>query len=61
MCHLDKTSCSRYNTAAHFGMDAESAAARNAFWGEREVCGSSGPKTHFGRGVRGGGGGGGGG
>jgi len=26
MCHLDKTSCSRYNVAAHFGMDAESAA-----------------------------------
>jgi len=27
MCHLDRTSCSRYNTAAHFGMDAESAMA----------------------------------
>ena len=49
MCHLDKTSCSRYNTAAHFGVDAGSAAAaRNAFWSERGVCGSSGPKTHFG-------------
>jgi len=49
MCHLDKTSCSRYNTAAYFGVDAGSAvAARNAFWGERGVCSSSGPKTHFG-------------
>ena len=27
MCHLDKTSCSRYNTAAHFGVDAGFAAA----------------------------------
>ena len=24
------------------------AAARNAFWGGRGVCGGSGPKTHFG-------------
>jgi len=24
------------------------AAARNAFWSERGICGSSGPKTHFG-------------
>jgi len=27
MCHLDKTSCSCHNTAAHFGVDAGSAAA----------------------------------
>jgi len=27
MCHLDKTSCSRYNTAAHFGVNAGFAAA----------------------------------
>jgi len=39
----------RYSTAAHFGVDAVfAAAARNAFWGGRGVCGGSGPKTHFG-------------
>jgi len=44
-----RTSCSRYNTAAHFGVDAGPvAAARNAFWSERGICDSSGPKTHFG-------------
>jgi len=43
MCHLDKTSCSRYNTAAYFGVDAESVAAvRNAFWGGRGVRGGGG-------------------
>jgi len=30
MCHLDKTSCSHYNTAAHFGVDAGSVAAAAA-------------------------------
>jgi len=33
MCHLDKTSCSRYNIAV---------------LGRRGVCGVSGPKTYFG-------------
>jgi len=35
MCHLDKTSCSRYNTAAHFGVDAGSVAAATA--GEKKM------------------------
>jgi len=30
MCHLDKTSRSRYNTAAHFEVDAGSAATAAA-------------------------------
>jgi len=39
MCHLDKTFCSRYNTAVLGRGVCGGSGPKNAFWGGRGVCG----------------------
>jgi len=42
MCHLDETSCSRYNATAHFGTGGLLQRPPRAFWSGRGVRGGGG-------------------